>query len=384
MNAAQQRFYLFLQSLPGAGPVALKQLLKHYPSAEIFWRSPTAPLIKGAQGRLNTALRAAWRSGENGPAWQRARDDQARLQDDAVHLISWRDAGYPPLLQQIPDCPALLYVRGNIASLCRPQLAIVGSRNASRAGLATARDFARELAAAGIVVCSGLALGIDGAAHQGALDAMGSTTAVLGTGIDTIYPLRHADLAGTIIENGALISEFPLGTLPRPGHFPRRNRIIAGMCVGTLVVEAALRSGSLITARLALDYNREVFAVPGSIHSPLCKGNHALIREGAKLVETTEHVLEEVISLLPCHTVAPPQLDQTSRNEPPVHLVMPSQKSAQHVLKAIDECPTSMDAIVDRTGMVMTELAEVLLDLEMSGWVEMCAGGWQRTLALGT
>lgn len=380
MNPSQQLYSLFLQSLPHVGPVAIKQLLCQYASAEAFWNAPSAPVLVNARSKINVVLASAWRAGESGPHWRQAKVSQARLEEQAVQLVSWRDDAYPPLLKQTPDCPALLYVRGDLACLSQPQLAIVGSRHASRAGLATANEFAEGLSTAGLVVCSGLALGVDGAAHRGALKARGATTAVLGSGITTIYPRRHAQLADEICEHGALISEFPLNTPPRPGHFPRRNRIIAGMCAGTLVVEAAMRSGSLITARLALDYNREVFAVPGSIHNPCCKGNHALIRQGAKLVETTTHVLEEITSLLCCHSVSPEATAQQSVKAK----ALPSDGMARRVLAAVDEQPTSLDLIVDRTGMSAEELAETLLELELSGWVELSTGGWQRVLATGT
>ena len=194
-------------------------------------------------------------------------------------------------MKLINDAPALLYVHGNLSILQDPQLGIVGSRNPTQSGHNNAYEFAKHLAQTGLCITSGLALGVDGAAHQGTIDGNGPTIAVIATGIDRVYPAKHRDLAHKIVENGAIISEFPVGTHPDSRHFPRRNRIISAMSYGVLVVEAALKSGSLITARLAMEQNREVFAIPGSIHNPLAKGCHQLIRQGAKLVETAEDIL---------------------------------------------------------------------------------------------
>ncbi len=208
------------------------------------------------------------------------------------HIIRLGSPDYPKQLSEIPKPPEILFVSGSIEVLHQPQVAIVGSRNASPIGLETAYSFANELSKAGLVITSGMALGIDGAAHRGALEAHYPTIAVLGTGIDTIYPLRHTTLAEQITKQGAIISEFPLKTTPSPANFPRRNRIISGLSLGTLVVEASTKSGSLITARLAAEQGREVFAIPGSIHNPRAKGCHQLINQGAKLVENIEDILQ--------------------------------------------------------------------------------------------
>ena len=212
------------------------------------------------------------------------------LSQPGNHVVHFQDAAYPALLKQIADPPPLLFVRGDRDYLAQPQLAIVGSRNPTHTGRALAREFAAHLASFGLTITSGLASGIDGAAHQGAIEAGGTTLAVTGTGLDRVYPARHRDLAHRVAENGALVTEFPPGTAPLAANFPRRNRLISGLSLGTLVVEAALRSGSLITARSALEQGREVFAIPGSIHNPLARGCHALIRDGAKLVESGEWV----------------------------------------------------------------------------------------------
>ncbi|MGK0269896.1 MAG: DNA processing protein [Cocleimonas sp.] len=217
---------------------------------------------------------------------------------DQHHIITLNCPAYPQRLKQINDAPALLYVHGNLSILNDPQLGIVGSRNPTQGGHNNAYEFAKHLATTGLCITSGLALGIDGAAHQGAIDGNGPTIAVIATGIDRVYPAKHRELAHKIVENGAIISEFPVGTHPDSRHFPRRNRIISALSYGVLVVEAALKSGSLITARLAMEQNREVFAIPGSIHNPLAKGCHQLIRQGAKLVETAEDILEEMSSVI--------------------------------------------------------------------------------------
>ncbi len=220
------------------------------------------------------------------------------LEGDNRHLITLHDARYPTLLREIDDAPPMLFIQGDPTILNLPQIAIVGSRNPSASGRQTATDFAHFLASAGLAITSGLADGIDGAAHQGALETKNSTLAVTGTGLDRVYPAKHRELAHRIAEQGALISELPPGTPPIPANFPRRNRIISGLSLGTLVVEAAQKSGSLITARLATEQGREVFAIPGSIHNPLARGCHALIRQGAKLVETAGDILEELAPLL--------------------------------------------------------------------------------------
>lgn len=370
MNVPLQQLCLLFHALPNVGSAVIRQTLAHYASAQDFWSAPAPPKVKGAGDASNAALVDLWRAGDSSEAWQQALEQHARLQLAGIELVSWRDATYPALLKQIPDSPALLYLQGNPDALRVPQLAIVGSRNASRMGIDTASAFAFDLASIGFAVCSGLALGIDGASHRGALAAGGITTAVLGTGVDRVYPQRHTELASEIVEKGVLISEFPLGAPPLRWHFPKRNRLIAGMCQGTLVVEAAPHSGSLITARLALDYNREVFAVPGSIHNPRSKGNHTLIREGAKLVETTDHILEELNGFLQLYSAS-------MASTRPVAATRPITEDPP-VLEAIDYHPTPLDVIVERTGMDCSQLAAVLLELEISGRIEACAGAWQR------
>ncbi len=282
------------------------------------------------------------------------------------HLVSLGDDDYPKALFDTPDPPVLLYVKGRTELLNRPALAIVGSRNATPQGVATAEDFARHLSAAGLTITSGLALGIDAAAHRGGLAGPGSTVAVIGTGADRIYPSANEALARRIAEEGAIVSEFPLGTPALAANFPRRNRIIAGMSRGCLVVEAAERSGSLITARLAAEAGREVFAIPGSIHSPLSRGCHKLIRQGAKLVERTEDILEELRWEA---AVAPPPAAETPPDAP----------ADARLLEAMGFDPCSLDVLVERTGLTADRVLAMLLPLELDGHVAQLPGGrYQR------
>ncbi len=285
-------------------------------------------------------------------------------------LLALGDPGYPAALLETADPPTLLYVDGRIELLGRESVAIVGSRNPTAQGIENARAFASHLSRAGLVVVSGLALGIDGAAHEGALDAggsagaaMGSTIAVVGTGLDRVYPARHRALAHRIAEAGLLVSEFPIGTSSRPENFPIRNRIIAGLARGTLVVEAAVRSGSLITARLALEAGRDVFAIPGSIHSPQARGCNALLKQGAKLVDSAADILEEFRGA----RAAPARADAAPL--PPA-----DQGKADPVLKALGFDPVGLDALIARTGMAAAELSARLLDLELAGRVARLPG----------
>ncbi|APC19710.1 DNA protecting protein DprA, partial [Pseudomonas protegens] len=286
ISPAELEARLRLHVLPELGPMRFQRLLQAF----------------GCASKALSAPASAWRSLDLPPACSEARRspqvrDGARralawIDSQAQHLLMWDQPGYPPLLAQLEDAPPLLFVAGDPSILERPQLAMVGSRRASRPGLDTAGAFSRSLARAGFVITSGLALGIDGAAHQAALDVGGRTVGVLGTGWK-FYPQRHRALARAMIDQGsAVVSEFPLDTPARAEHFPRRNRIISGLALGVLVVEASVASGSLITARLAAEQGREVYAIPGSIHHPGARGCHQLIRDGAVLVESVQHILE--------------------------------------------------------------------------------------------
>jgi DNA processing protein len=293
--------------------------------------------------------------------------DLAWLEVSGARIMLCTDADYPPLLRQTSGAPAVLYVLGSVAALASPQLAMVGSRNPTPGGRATARAFAAWFARAGLTVTSGLALGIDAASHEGALAGAGLTVAVCGTGLDGVYPAEHAALAARIAQSGALVSEFPPRTPPLRGHFPRRNRIISGLSLGTLVVEAARKSGSLITARLALEAGREVFAIPGSIHSPVSRGCHQLIKQGAKLVEEAADVLSELRIPLSKEqlTVTPAERDG------PVEL----DKEYEMLLDAVGFEAVTIDVLVERTHLPGESVASMLLILELEGRVTALPGG---------
>ncbi|MCF5706646.1 DNA-protecting protein DprA [Pseudomonas syringae] len=287
----------------------------------------------------------------------------AWLEHPGQHLLMWDDPGYPALLAQIADPPPLLFIAGDPSILERPQLGMVGSRRASRPGLDTATAFARSLAGAGFVITSGLARGIDGAAHQGALDVGGLTIGVLGTGLQKLYPQQHRTLAAQMAaQGGAVISEFPLDAGPQPGNFPRRNRIISGLSLGVLVVEASVASGSLITARLAAEHGREVYAIPGSIHHPAAKGCHQLIRDGATLVETVDHILE---GLQHWHMTAP---DTPAPDAAP---------ACDHPLLALlHAAPHTSEGLAVSSGWPLPKVLAALTELELDGRISSEAGRW--------
>lgn len=274
------------------------------------------------------------------------------------HIVTLADAEYPQALLQIADPPTLFYARGRLELLNRPALAVVGSRNATPQGIQTAESFSRSLAQQGLVIVSGLALGIDAAAHRGALAADGDSIAVIGTGADRIYPARNRDLALALAEHGLIISEFPLGTPAIAANFPRRNRLISGLARGVLVVEAAPQSGSLITARQAAEQGREVFAIPGSIHSPVARGCHQLIKEGAKLVQTAEDVLEDL------------------RWQHSITMTVPSSNTDETdpVLSALGHDPCNLDELAERSGLAAAELLPRLLEFELDGTIAKLPG----------
>lgn len=306
-------------------------------------------------------------------ALQARRDAALAWQAGGRTLLCPDDPRYPPLLRDLPDPPLLLYVLGNVDVLSDPQLAMVGSRNPSPQGRDNAVAFAKALAESGLTITSGLALGIDAAAHEGALAGKGPTIAVAGTGVDRVYPASHRELAHRIVAGGgALVSEFALGTPPMKHQFPQRNRLIAGLSLGTLVVEAALSSGSLITARQALEQGREVFAIPGSIHNPMAKGCHQLIRQGAKLVETAQHVLEELGALIPLTLTAPP-----TPVENPIDRDGLDAEQLQ-LLAEMGYDPVSTDELIARTGFGADVVAGMLLTLELNNVVSAVPGGYVR------
>ncbi|MDW3713179.1 MULTISPECIES: DNA-processing protein DprA [unclassified Pseudomonas] len=355
-SPAEVEARLRLHSLPELGPRRFRILIDAFGSASAAlsapaaaWRSLRLPDTCAGPRRSEEVRTCAARS----LAWLEATDK---------HLLMWDDPRYPALLAELPDAPPLLFVRGDPTLLERPQLAMVGSRRASRAGLDSAHAFARSLAAGGFCITSGLALGIDGAAHQGALDAGGHTVAVLGTGLERIYPSRHKGLADAIVAGGgALVSELPLDCAPQASNFPRRNRIISGLSVGVLVVEASPASGSLITARLAAEQGREVYAIPGSIHHPGARGCHQLIRDGATLVETVGHVLE---ALRGWQALAPDPAE-------------PGAQLHDHpLLDLLRAAPYSSEALAAASGWELPRVLAALTDLELDGCIARDAGLW--------
>jgi DNA processing protein len=287
------------------------------------------------------------------------------------HLVPFTDPNYPKLLSSIPDCPIALYVAGNLAALGEPQLAVVGSRNPTPQGQDTAFDFAQYLAERGLAITSGLAQGIDTAAHRGALAARGITLAVLGSGIDVVYPRSNFNLSEAVMEQGALVSEFALGTAPQRGNFPQRNRIIAGLCLGTLVVEAARRSGSLITARSANDHGREVFAIPGSIHNPLSRGCHELIRQGARLTETPDDILRD----LNFSAFFAPRSRAAGSPATGERDTAGMDKEHKILLDALGFDPATLDMLIGRTGFKPEAVSSMMLILELEGHVQAAPGG---------
>jgi DNA processing protein len=351
---------------PGLSTRRRIELLNAFGSLSALYEAPRALIAKhlGEEGGALTALFAA-------PEAARIEADLEWFAQPDRHLLTWYDSDYPALLREIADPPAALFVLGQRTLLATPQLAVVGSRNPTAGGRENARAFARHLAQAGLTITSGLALGIDGAAHRGALEAPGQTIAIAGTGLDRVYPPRHRELAHAIAHAGALVSEFPLGMPPRPEHFPIRNRLISGLALGVLVVEAAVRSGSLITARLAGEQGREVFAIPGSIHSPQARGCHALIRQGAKLVETAQDVIEELSALGRYVAAHDPPAAPAGR--------VPLAAEEKKLLTSLGFDPTPLDVLIARSGLTSQAVSSMLLQLELRGLVAAGPGGtYQR------
>ena len=346
--------WLALDAIPGLGPDTASQLLEHYPDVRALFSTPAGVLKPLLGERLATAIAKGIEIADHA-------DALAWLEAPDAHLLTCFDPGYPAQLRALPGAPPWLYVKGDPTALGRPMLAIVGSRNATPQGRRDAQAFARTLGEAGLTIVSGLAEGIDTAAHEGGLEGNGSGVAVVGTGLDRVYPAKNRALAHRLAAGGALISEFALGTPPRPGHFPRRNRLISGLALGVLVVEAAPQSGSLITARLAAEQGREVFAIPGSIHSPLAKGCHQLIREGAKLVESAEDILEELR-----WQWSPP----TPQADPP----------AEGLIAQLGTEPVGLDTLLTRSGLTVDRLSAMLLTLELEGRVAQLPGGLYQRL----
>ncbi len=394
MTREDLALWLRLSSADGIGSLTATKLLQQFGLPQQIFEQSAQALSAGLKSHqvkgilepskdLPDLVEATWRwLSDTSATWRT--------------VVSLADSEYPKALLQLPDPPVLLYITGSqtvfehlAAKEQADDIAIVGSRNATPQGLANARSFAKAFAQSGMHIVSGLALGIDGAAHEGALDAQhdfgsaaGSTVAVVGTGLDRVYPKRHHDLAHRIVQHGLIMSEFPIGTPPLPENFPRRNRIIAALTQGTLVVEAAIQSGSLITARQALDLGKDVFAIPGSIHSPQAKGCHHLIKQGAKLVESAQDVLEE-LSIQPSSQLSNAMISGALKAD---SMRASSSKSLKNnkespLFEALGHDPISLDSLIDRTGISAAHLQVQLLELELLGDVARLPGGLFQRMA---
>ncbi|MGD8475630.1 MAG: DNA-processing protein DprA [Burkholderiales bacterium] len=352
MTDAELEAWLALGLISRLGPVSFRKLLSSFGSPEaVLGASHTA-----LGNIVGTELAKAIATGPDAGQLAASLDWAAGAQN---RIMTLADEDYPARLLEIPDPPPLLYLKGRPELLQDDAIAIVGSRNATPQGIADAEAFARDLSDNGLCITSGLALGIDAAAHRGGLLGESSSIAVVATGLDTVYPARNRDLAHAVSQSGLLVSEFAIGTRPIGGNFPRRNRLISGLCLGVLVMEAAIKSGSLITARFALEQGREVFAVPGSVHSPLSKGCHALIKQGAKLVEASVDVLEEL-----------GRRAGTGKRETATNTHRHSG-----LLDTIGFDPVDLDTICARSGLTAENASAMLLELELDGMVVRLAGG---------
>lgn len=360
MTGAERAWFILAKAHLRAGELSM--LLERFGNAEAITQQPGESLRKAG---IAEAPRHAILLPDEAAI---ARDLEWLRQDDC-HCVHRQSPDYPQLLAELDDPPALLYLRGDVDALHLPSLAIVGSRNPTRGGIRNALAFARHMAGSGFCIVSGLAQGIDTAAHLGALDAGGKTVAVLGHGIDRVYPAANRDLARRIVNHGAIVSEYELGSAPRRAHFPQRNRLISGLSLGTLVVEAARRSGSLISARLAAEQGREVFAIPGSIHNALARGCHQLIRQGAKLVESADDILSELGSLVG-HLMQNPAVPVALPDVAP-------RRDADYdkLLGVLGHDPLTADQLADESGLTIEQVSSMLLILELEGEIEALKGG---------
>ncbi len=389
LRTQEEEYWLALAHAPGIGPVHFLRFLNYFGNPRAFLEAGRAEWQKlGLKAELIHYLQ--------NPDWRAVDQDMQWLAQAGNYLLTLHHPDYPHYLQQISDPPPLLFIHGDYTLLSSKQLAIVGTRHPSREGEKNAREFAEYLSLQGFTITSGMALGIDAASHCGALAGNGKTIAVAGTGLDRVYPAQHRDLAHRIAASGALVSEFFPGTSVRKGHFPRRSRIVSGLSLGTLVIEAPENSGALYAARHAVEQNREVFAIPGSIHNPLVKGCHQLIKEGcAKLVETVIDILEELKIYVPTpiqteidrsistpkpvaikqlsHSTSTTRLDKTNST----NLVVQNDLEADYVclLNHLTAGPTSIDNLVEVSGLTPEAISSMLLMLELRGLVTTQAGG---------
>ena len=352
-----------LKSTPGVGNLLYKRLIDVFHSPENVFQASRKKLlqVEGLSDRLVTSIKQH-------PLSDADKKELEKIQQKGIKILTLNDTDYPALLLEIPDPPPCLYVYGCM-SASPENISIVGSRNATQYGLATTQRLGRDLASLGMIIVSGMARGIDTAAHEGALMAHGKTIAVLGSGLENIYPKENEALFHRIAETGAVISEFPLNAEPEAHHFPMRNRVISGLSLGTVIVEATLRSGSLITARLAAEQNREVFAVPGSINSFKSTGAHTLIKQGAKLVEQAGDIMEEI-----SHRIDPAALDADNSMDCDTETEPSLSPLEMSVLNALEPYPLQIDELIRKLGMTSSELSSTLLGLELKGVVQQNPG----------
>lgn len=363
-NPISLTYELALYRCPSIGPASFQKIMEIFPNLEDLFNCPAKNLReKGLSDSIIEYLQE--------PDWHGVEDDIRWSQQTGNCILSRQNPQYPQILHEISAAPPILFVRGDATALSSMQLAMVGSRNPTPAGVEIACQFAHELSKIGLTIISGLALGIDAASHQGALNAKGLTVAVMGNGIDQIYPLRHKKLAEQILEqNGAIISEFPTGVRALAANFPRRNRIISGLSIGVLVVEAAVQSGSLITAKYALEQGREIFAIPGSIHNPMAKGCHALIRQGAKLVESIQDIIDEL----------EPLKKHVEEAAKPLVKKKPLEKAYARLVECVGFEVTSVDTIIRLSSLAAEKVSAMLTLLEIEGYVLAVGGGYVRSV----
>ncbi|RBW52066.1 DNA-processing protein DprA [Marinobacter sp. F3R11] len=374
--------WLFLTCLPRFGRASRRAMLATIPDlTDLLTKNSATLRAYGLSAETVAAIMAWQQQDETHKAVNAVRQTLLNCERHGIGIVSWHHPDYPEALKHIHDAPLVLYTRGDPSLLGREQIGIIGSRNATPAGLDHARRFAAELSNRNLLVISGLALGVDGAAHAGALDAGHSTIAVIGCGLDRIYPNQHRHLGERVIGNGLMVSEYPPGTPARAAHFPQRNRIISGLSRGILVVEAGLKSGSLITARMALEQGREVFAIPGSIHSPVARGCHHLIKQGARLVDQVDDIIEELGAswsspVGEIRSVRHATLPEDACHPPSPLDALDDREIA--VFEALGYDPQSTDALCSATGLPADQLVQSLLLLELEGLVSSAPGGYQK------
>lgn len=377
-------YFLALNHIPAIGPRTVAKLLKKWPDLKTLFALPIQSLEEAG---LSSSLAQSIHHFD----FKQIEADLRWMQQPDNHVLTWESEHYPTLLAEIHDPPPVLYARGNLDALHQTTLAMVGTRKPSPGGAENARSFAKSLAERDICIVSGLALGVDAQAHQGCLDANGSTIAILGTGIDCIYPRRHLDLAEKIQKKGLLLSEFPLKSPPIAGHFPRRNRIISGLSLFTLVIEAAIRSGSLITARFALEQNRDVLAIPGSIHNPQARGCHYLLQQGARLVTSVSDILEAMQredTIVTKETLPKSATAKNRRKNIPVQADLCHNSTtfvaksvpANSLLQYMGFETTSIDEIISRSQKDMETVTCELAMLELQGLIQAVIGGYMRCI----